>query len=349
MDQFRASIQTVPAPTTPAQTASAAPVTTMLQHAFDFLRKLDRYTENLDCSMKKPKKFSSGKDALQTWIFDCLHYLKANGKNYQYDEDRVDFLVFHTDHPARQLLLDASGLKCVYDNPFDVLTRLWQVYGEADTYGAAERAFKAFTFPRFGTTDIPDAAAAFAVFRTQMERFALQLQWSPDTHFFRLQAKLPMFARGPMATVSCERSPVGLNQYYDQLATFMSNYSNMPRKERVPDTKPMSLLNRTRRRQDNGSDASTDQGAIAGVKGSTLFTSDTVTCYNCGGKGHKADQCSLPKKPRANNTVSKETPKVTTDGPKPGNIQNRHITTGPDDYDEDDEFNWDESDEESGN
>ncbi|KAJ4392487.1 hypothetical protein N0V91_011387, partial [Didymella pomorum] len=53
-----------------------------VKHAFDFLRKLDQYTKNLDCSIKKPKKFSSSKDALQTWIFNCLHYLKANGKNY---------------------------------------------------------------------------------------------------------------------------------------------------------------------------------------------------------------------------------------------------------------------------
>jgi hypothetical protein len=119
----------------------------------------------------------------------------------------------------------------------------------------------------------------------------------------------------------------------------MSNYSNMPQKERVPNTKPISLLNRTQRQQDNGSNASTNQGAIAGVKGSTLFTSNTVTCYNYRGKGHKANQCSLPKKPRANNTVSKETPKVTTNSPKPRNIQNRHITTGPDNYNKDNKFN----------
>jgi hypothetical protein len=76
----------------------------------------------------------------------------------------VDFLVFHTNYLAQQLLLDASRLKCVYDNPFNVLTRLWQVYREADTYSAAKQAFKAFTFPCFRTIDIPNAAAAFAVF-----------------------------------------------------------------------------------------------------------------------------------------------------------------------------------------
>ena len=72
--------------------------------------------------------------------------------------------MFYTNYLARQLLLDASRLKCVYDNPFNVLTRLWQVYGEADTYSAAEQAFEAFIFPCFRTTDIPNAAAAFAVF-----------------------------------------------------------------------------------------------------------------------------------------------------------------------------------------
>jgi hypothetical protein len=38
----------------------------MLQHTFAFLRKLNRYINNVNHSAKKPKKFSLGKEALQT-------------------------------------------------------------------------------------------------------------------------------------------------------------------------------------------------------------------------------------------------------------------------------------------
>jgi hypothetical protein len=40
--------------------------------------------------------------------------------------------------PARELISDPFGINATYTDPFDLIFRIWQVYGETDPFGAAE-------------------------------------------------------------------------------------------------------------------------------------------------------------------------------------------------------------------
>ena len=287
--------------------------------ALKYLQQLDRYVNNQDRHVQKPKPFSSSRDGLVAWISDALHYMKANGKNFQYDSDRAEFLMHCTKTPARDLLQEPTGFGCRFDSPFEVIRTLWAVYGEDDSYGAAERAYSDFTFPRFPTSEASDVVAAFATFRARMHLFASQLSWSPQTHYFRLQDKLPQFILSNMASTSCDRTEVGLAQYYTVLSTFVNNYTLL--KTPSSSSRPVNNDTRNRRtvRDTHSSNSKTNKPAFQPRPDAS--TASDISCYNCGGRGHKAPACPSPKKDKSQDTSTKPSLKS-----QPTIATNRHMT-----------------------
>jgi hypothetical protein len=92
----------------------------------------------------------------------------------------------------------------------------------------------------------------------------------------------------------------------------MSNYLYMPRKDCGPNNKSSLFSTRLRRRNNNANNASYAELQVYAKTNFTLAanlgSADSVVCFSCGGKGHKANQCPLPKKPKYTPTSSKPNP-----------------------------------------
>jgi hypothetical protein len=314
------------------QSVTLSPFLADIRRAF---ANLHVYNGSINREAPKPKRFSSTREEFQPWAQDCLLYLRANGKNYQYPESQANFIMQQTRSPARELVSDPFGIDATYSDPFDLVFRIWQVYGETDPFGAAEDRYSSFQYPRFPTMEVPDAVAAFASFQTQMQRFATQLRWDPQTHYYRIQSKLPAYIVRGTAVFQVTHTTSGIATFYQNLAAFVRNYmhsaqnapADLPRRNinirRNPTTTDTMFTAtgqstqawRTPRFKPNNQPApnATSEPAVEPTRN---------RCFNCGGHGHVYLDCPSPKKEGNAKDKPKPAPQA---APTAATAQNRHL------------------------
>jgi hypothetical protein len=174
-----------------------------------------------------------------------------------------------------------------------------------------------------------------------MQRFATQLRWDPQTHYYRIQSKLPSYIVRGTAMSQVTHTTAGIATYYQNLAVFVRNY--MHSSQNATADLPRRNMNPRRNATTTDTMFTTSEQSTTALRTprprpGTQSTPNAASapapeptrnrCFNCGGQGHFSKDCPSPKSEAEPKDKPKSTPKA---APAAATAKNRHLYTTTDD------------------